>query len=340
MNPARPILPVLRPTDHCDQRRNPSLPIPNGWYGLLASRDLRRGQVMRLRFFARELVAYRGMDGQARVLNAYCPHLGAHLGRGGRVNGASIECPFHGWRFSGDGVCSYVPDGEPPRVGVRSWPVDEHSGTVFVYHDIEERTPHYRVSRIPELDRNGWHSATEVRTRWIGHLQDQRENIVDVSHFTTIHGQPIVPEQTFRTEGPFAYVEQSFMLAGRGIPYHVELCGPGVVTVRMGWPVNSCVVAFSNPIDDDAFEFRWLATTKKLRFAPLVSRIFQHFMVRRSWHDIHIEKEIMDHKTHLERPVLLPHEHYIREYREWFRQFCDGDSRPALREPLASSSAP
>lgn len=57
-----------------------------------------------------ELVAFRTEDGVANVTDAYCPHLGAHLGIMGRVVGDCIECPFHGWRFKGkDGSCSHVP---------------------------------------------------------------------------------------------------------------------------------------------------------------------------------------------------------------------------------------
>lgn len=57
-----------------------------------------------------DLVAFRTEDGVAHVFDAYCPHLGAHLGVMGRVVGDCIECPFHGWRFSGkDGACTHVP---------------------------------------------------------------------------------------------------------------------------------------------------------------------------------------------------------------------------------------
>src|SRR5689334_23634300 len=46
------------------------------------------------------------------ALPIYCPHLGAHLGIGGTVVGDSIKCPFHAWRFGGDGACVDVPRSE------------------------------------------------------------------------------------------------------------------------------------------------------------------------------------------------------------------------------------
>ena len=64
------------------------------------------------RFFGQELVLFRGTSGKVIMLDAYCPHMGTHLGRnktsysvvkGQHVEGDSIRCPFHGWRFGPDG---------------------------------------------------------------------------------------------------------------------------------------------------------------------------------------------------------------------------------------------
>lgn len=57
-----------------------------------------------------QFAVFRGLDGNVYVLDAYCPHLGANLAIGGRVVGSCIECPFHGWMFSGkDGSCTKIP---------------------------------------------------------------------------------------------------------------------------------------------------------------------------------------------------------------------------------------
>lgn len=56
---------------------------------------------------------FRGEDGIAHVMDAYCPHLGANLAVGGRVVGNCLECPFHGWQFRGDdGKCVKIPYAE------------------------------------------------------------------------------------------------------------------------------------------------------------------------------------------------------------------------------------
>ena len=61
----------------------------------------------------KHLVVFRGEDGKVAVTDAYCPHLGANLGRGGKVVGNCIECPFHGWQFRSDnGKCVKIPYNE------------------------------------------------------------------------------------------------------------------------------------------------------------------------------------------------------------------------------------
>lgn len=87
------------------------LPMPYGWFQVLYSHELAPGESKPLEYFGTDLVIFRTESGEAKVLDAYCPHMGAHLGygirgetgRGGRVSGDSIVCPFHGWAFDGDG---------------------------------------------------------------------------------------------------------------------------------------------------------------------------------------------------------------------------------------------
>src|SRR5262245_30397134 len=90
--------------------RFPFPPYANGWFRALYSHQLARGEVKALHRLGRELVAFRGEDGAARVFDAHCRHLGAHLGYGGKVEGNAIRCPFHGWLWNGsDGRCLEIP---------------------------------------------------------------------------------------------------------------------------------------------------------------------------------------------------------------------------------------
>ena len=76
-------------------------PIPASWYALTYSDELKTGEVLPVRLLNQQLVVFRDESGRAAVLDAFCPHLGAHFGHGGSVAGSRIRCPFHAWEFDG-----------------------------------------------------------------------------------------------------------------------------------------------------------------------------------------------------------------------------------------------
>jgi nitrite reductase/ring-hydroxylating ferredoxin subunit len=93
-----------------------------GWYHLCDSNEIPRGQLKHVYILGREMVAFRGDDEreEVSVVEAYCVHLGANLGVGGRVVPGTncIQCPFHLWEFNGkDGRCTKIPymDGKIPE---------------------------------------------------------------------------------------------------------------------------------------------------------------------------------------------------------------------------------
>src|SRR4051812_37424318 len=110
-----------------------------GWYMVDWTDNLAAGEVKPLRYFDEDLVLWRGADGgAAQVMNATCPHLGAHIGHGGKVCGDDVVCPFHGWRWNRDGRNTFIPPNEKgnPRVRLRIWPTREIDGIILVWHDV------------------------------------------------------------------------------------------------------------------------------------------------------------------------------------------------------------
>ena len=74
---------------------------PRGWFLISFSDDLEAGTVVPMEYFGRDLVFFRTARGAAVVLDAHCPHLGAHLGHGGELKDDKLVCPFHAWEFDG-----------------------------------------------------------------------------------------------------------------------------------------------------------------------------------------------------------------------------------------------
>ena len=95
-----------------------------------------------LHYFGVELVAFRDLDGAVRVLDAHCQHMGADLSHGGCVVEGGIQCPFHGWVWSGDDGHNvripYEPHADDAR-RVRCWPTAELNECIYVWHDLRHR---------------------------------------------------------------------------------------------------------------------------------------------------------------------------------------------------------
>ena len=60
---------------------------PTGWFQVGWSDEIGVGDVHKMKYFDQEMVAWRAESGGITVMNAYCEHLGAHLGHGGKVVG-------------------------------------------------------------------------------------------------------------------------------------------------------------------------------------------------------------------------------------------------------------
>ena len=127
--------------------RFPMQRYPDGWFQVAYSSELEPGGVMPLFYFGHALVLYRTDAGEPKLLDAHCPHLGAHLGYGGKVNGDCITCPFHAWRFDGAGACVQVPYAKkiPPNARLRGWPLAEKNGMIMEFHDKATREEAERV---------------------------------------------------------------------------------------------------------------------------------------------------------------------------------------------------
>jgi phenylpropionate dioxygenase-like ring-hydroxylating dioxygenase large terminal subunit len=313
--------------------------VPDGWYAVLRSEQLRRGKVVNLHYFGRALIAFRGADGTAAVRDAYCPHYGAHLGVGGKVVDGTVECPFHGWRFGADGQCAHAPFAvRTPKVGIGGLPVREHSGLIFVYHGAAE--PTWEVPDIPECTSSDFSAPIDDVNRARIHIQEMRENIVDESHFHFIHGQREPPALNLRPDGPFdeskGKIQRRVLGWDLNNTFDVYMYGPGVMVVRVHGPILSVTaVAITTPVDDRTSEMRMLYYVRKpdrLRpAAPLLKLVFRAEALK----EVREEIRIWDRKIHQARPVLLPHEKGIRALRKWYAQFYPAGPVGPAGEPTA-----
>ena len=309
--------------------RYPFPATPDGWYGVGTSGEVLAGAVKPLHFFGRDLVWFRGEDGVARVFDAHCPHLGAHLGVGGRVVGDGIRCPFHGWRWDGAGCLAEVPglDRKPPALSVRSWPVSECNGFVHVWFHARGAVPHYEVERFrdDERDWTPWRTnAYRVRV----HVQDLTENILDRAHFPNVHDMTAPDEDHFsvRFDGPRLVVEQTLKVtavsaAGVSVLSRTTNSGPGVsvTEVRQG-PLHMLNYITQTPIDDELTDVRIHFSMKRLA-DEAATRAIAELNERITNEQFRQDVPIWENRAWVERPRLTELDGPVAQYRRWYRQF-------------------
>src|SRR3546814_21192742 len=105
------------------------------------------------------------------MLEAYCPHMGAHLAVGAsgatalhgvQVEGDMLRCPNHGWRFGPDGRCNQIPYSTlplPQTLGIKAWQLEERAGCILAWHDPEGgRSEERRVGQECVIKCRSWWS--------------------------------------------------------------------------------------------------------------------------------------------------------------------------------------
>ena len=165
----------------------------NFWYPAGRSADITGSPVLR-RMLGQDFVLWRDSAGRAHCLSNTCIHRGGSLA-GGRVCEDEVQCPYHGWRFAGDGRCTRIPSlGKdarvPARARVDSYPTDEKYGLVFAFlGDLPEAErcpimdiPEYRGDKPDE----GW-AATIQHFDWDFDYQRSMENGIDGAHNEFVH---------------------------------------------------------------------------------------------------------------------------------------------------------
>ena len=302
------------------------LPIPNGWFAVATSEELAPGSVRACRYLGRDLVAFRTEGGFPGVLDAHCPHLGAHLGRGGRVEGEALRCPFHAWEFGPDGACTAIPYAKriPPGARARAWRTVERNGFVFVWHDAGGAEPWFDVPEVPEATSADWSSPQ--RFEWVvrAHGQELAENGVDRAHFRTVHGTLDVPETESSGEGAHRLAHKKVELrTPRGDvkgAIDARMAGMGFATTRFTGICETLELATTTPIDEGAVHVRYAFVQPKVDGRDPqggVAAAIIRDIVKQMNEDI----PIWENKVYRPTPLLCDGDGPIAEFRRWCRQF-------------------
>jgi 3-ketosteroid 9alpha-monooxygenase subunit A len=162
-----------------------------GWHCLGPVKDYLDGKPHGIEIFGTMLVVFADSHGDVKVLDGYCRHMGGNLAQG-TIKGDEVACPFHDWRWGGDGKCKLVPYAKrTPRLArTRAWHTDVRGGLLFVWHDHEGNPPQPEV-QVPDIPESASDEWTEWRWNSIliegSNCRDIIDNVTDMAHFFYIH---------------------------------------------------------------------------------------------------------------------------------------------------------
>ncbi len=333
-----------------NESRIPIPPFPTGWYVVCFSSELAPGQVRRAKYFGRELVLYRTAAGRAALVDAFCPHMGAHLGHGGTVEGELLRCPFHGFCFDRSGACVSTPyKRRLPHATLGTWRVVEQNGVVMTWYDAAGREP---LWQIPALAPDGYaRLRTKLWPRLKSHPQETTENSVDYGHLSVVHGYRdvrVVKELTL--DGPYLNTRYGMSRKNPFMPgpaihaeFEVHVWGLGYSFVQVNIEaqrLESRHFVFPTPIDDGHIDLRAAvaikphdlgAIAKPLALLPkrIAIEIVGEMALRAYTADIAQDFDIWENKRYLQPAALAEGDGPVGPYRLWCRQFYPPEAHGA-----------
>lgn len=164
--------------------------LPEGWYAVAESNELKRGRPLNLECFGMPLVLWRCADSSPVAMVDRCPHRSAKLSLGEIVDESAIRCPFHGFEFSADGSCGFVPETESASTNLVVKTFDVRDQYNFIWMWCGSSIPSDEVSWFPALLKADWSYASQAHV-WPTHISRCVENQLDYAHLPFVHRNTI-----------------------------------------------------------------------------------------------------------------------------------------------------
>lgn len=331
------------------------LPMPDGWFCVGLSSEFKPGDVASRQLGDQDLVVYRTESGILQATRPYCPHMGAHLGQGGTVNGEDITCPLHRFRYGPDGTCTGTGPAyrRVPKLKLSLVPVREVHGFVMAWLHHDGAEPGWE---IPTLDTTGFSLPVQHLIELPGHPQEVGENAFDFGHLTALHGKVFAGscgDGKF-SEGPASGSVGTLTMRLPlpwgvklvPVPYQIQMHGLGhiVTTVNLpGGPVLRTIV-LATPVGPWRIQLRSCLSAKMgaPRFLPdavgqvyakLVSTVAGRVALEMHKSYLVLPEMLGDGPTwagkkYYHRPRLVDGDGPLMQYRKWAEQFYAPEALP------------
>ncbi|WP_020671778.1 Rieske 2Fe-2S domain-containing protein [Amycolatopsis nigrescens] len=313
-----------------------------GWHCLGLAETFKDGKPHAINAFGTKLVVFQSSDGELHVLDGYCRHMGGDLTQG-TVKGDEIACPFHDWRWNGNGKCVSIPYAKrvPLRARTRSWTSMEENKQLFVWHDPQGNPPPSDVviPRIEGVFNGEWSNWTWDSVLIEGsHCREIVDNMVDMAHFFYIHYafptyfknvfEGHIASQFLNTKGrpdvgmASNYGGEENLLRSEASYYGPSYMINTLLNTFKGFDIENVLINCHYPVTENSFVLQWGVSVKKL---PGVSDEQADKIAGKFAKSIGIgflqDVEIWRNKSRIDNPLLCEEDGPVYQLRRWYEQF-------------------
>ena len=175
---------------------NSSVFLRNAWYVAAISKHVQR-KLVPIRLLGTDLVFYRTESGEPVALQDACPHRRLPLSMG-RLCGDNVECGYHGLTFNRLGQCTNAPtqDRIPPTAAVRSYPVIDRYGLLWVWMGNAVPADETAIPAIENYDNPAWHTTGGDTITCNCNYLYLTDNLLDPFHVAWVHRTSFAAEGT------------------------------------------------------------------------------------------------------------------------------------------------
>jgi len=160
---------------------------PQGWVAACRSADV-TSKPYSTTIYGVSIVLFRSQEGTVSAIEDRCLHRMVPLSKG-RVCDGLVECPYHGWRYDGEGRCRAIPGLAPEAASMHGDSLNrltsartiEVDGLIFVSYGSEISAHHNALASEQNRRIAVWRANSE------GALADVAENILDGFHTHFVH---------------------------------------------------------------------------------------------------------------------------------------------------------
>jgi phenylpropionate dioxygenase-like ring-hydroxylating dioxygenase large terminal subunit len=156
------------------------------WHPAARESDLDQGHPLAVNLLGEDVVVWRPNADDVLAWQDLCVHRGTRLSLG-RIDGATLECPYHGWTYDTSGQCVRIPahpDQAPPaRATVKTYRATLQYGLVWVSLGNPPASP----PPFPEWDDPSYRKILCGPYGVKASGPRLVENFLDVGHFPFVH---------------------------------------------------------------------------------------------------------------------------------------------------------